>query len=514
MPHNFNFIRLAFVFVVVSGCAFNSPKQVSPKAGPGLSAKPMKVPNRRVSGDAPGPIDDCLMHSALYSKMNNLSAECTMNYVHYFPKEPVKTVNSARVRIGSYNLFHLGDKQAPMKNLSLIAAIINRWDVAGVQELMPLPLEWSTSNQLVFSLMTVGMNSKIQFPYENWEVVKPGYLNVLLELQKLDSSWALILQSQPEGEGSTGEMAGFFYRSRSVSLKEWTYCDADSSVDLKTKVRARNLGCLLKVPDSQKSLISRTAFAAYFKSGNFDFVGLTAHVRFSRDRSVSNIKAQKAYVCAGHEDPAKCSIALDETGRFYEIKVIADQISEFEKASGDKDIIYMADTNLEINSKTAPIWSATLSQAPGFEVFQPELTTLSVPGNKLASNYDHFILNRGPSKECDIGSIRSYNYWQESTVAESKDEVVAQINSYMNEEGRKKMLAAAEEQFAKLVKVQSSKQSQAVRPLTAREMAALKSSCSRAIARMRKNRTGALMELLSDHLPIEMNCSTKQPDDD
>lgn len=405
-----------------------------------------------------------------------------------------------------------------MKNISLVAAIINRWDIVGVQELMPLPLEWSVNNQQIFDLIATPRAS-VTFPYENWEVVKPGYFNVLLELQKLDPSWALILQSEPEGEGSTGEMAGFFYRSRFASLKEWDYCLAANSVDIKSKSSARNLACLLKVRPDQRNLISRTAFAAYFQVGNFDFVGLTAHVRFSPDQKLSNIAEQTKYICSGHATPGKCKIPRDQAGRYYEVKLIADQISEFERAAKDKDIIYMADTNIEMNARTAPLWAATLKPADGYEVYQPNKTTLSVPANNLASNYDHFVLSPGASSECDTKSIQSYDYWKAAELtavnpSQSGDPVVAQINTFLRDDGRKKMLASAEEQFGRLIKIQTARQGLGLRPLTPRERAQLSSSCSRAVGRMKKNKTGALMELLSDHLPIEMNCKINGRDDD
>lgn len=521
-------ILISFLVFTLSACAAKSPKapqSIKPVARQtsAISAAEISV----ISNETTGPIDDCLMHSYLYSRLNNLTSECTQNYVHFFSKENFRASTTVdkkfvpdtkKVRIGSYNLFHLGDNQAPMKNMSLVAAVMNRWDIVGAQELMPLPSEWSINNQQLFNLISQN-GQQVSFPSETWEVVKPGYLNLLIELQKLDPSWSLILQSQPEGEGSTGEMAGFFYRSRFVSLKEWTYCSPEGTTDIKSKAHNRNLACLIKVPESQKSLISRTAFAAYFQVGNFDFVGLTAHVRFSADMNLANIKAQSDYICKDSATPAKCKLPKDEAGRFYEIKVAMDQIAEFQKASGDKDIIYMGDTNLQMNAKSTATWAAALKPAEGFTVYQPNLTTLSVPLNKLASNYDHFLLSDKLTSECDTSSIQSYDYWKVADLkapaaAQANDPVIASINGFLRADGQAKMLEQAEEQFAKLIKIQSNRQGTAIRPLNPKERSQLSASCNKAVARMKKNKTGALMELLSDHLPIEMNCKIDGRDDD
>ena len=87
---------------------------------------------------SPGPIDDCLNFNVLYARNEGLTAECTLNYTHYF-SERVTPVSKANIRIGTFNLFHMGDNQSSLKNFKVVAKIMNQWDIVGSQELLPLP---------------------------------------------------------------------------------------------------------------------------------------------------------------------------------------------------------------------------------------------------------------------------------------------------------------------------------------------------------------------------------------
>ncbi|MES2855714.1 MAG: hypothetical protein V4692_07620, partial [Bdellovibrionota bacterium] len=91
-----------------------------------------------------GAIEDCLMAPFLYARDGELATECTLNYVHFYPSAPVAVETPpAQLKIGSFNMYHLGDSQALMKNMEIVSKIINQWDVVGAQELMPLPTEYS-----------------------------------------------------------------------------------------------------------------------------------------------------------------------------------------------------------------------------------------------------------------------------------------------------------------------------------------------------------------------------------
>lgn len=463
-----------------------------------------------------GPIDDCVQNTVLYSSTSHLIAECSGNYVHFYPENvnPRSAEStSGDLRIGSFNLFHLGDNQSPMKHLGLVAKIMNQWDVVGAQEMMPLPGEWADGNQKIFNLLSVKKGSSVSFPYENWSVTMPGYMRLLVELQALDPSWAVILQPVPEGEGTSGEMAGFYYRSKKVRLKEWGYCPAERAIDVRTGARVANYACLLQIPEDQRRLMSRVAFTAYFQAGKFDFVGVTTHVRFRASDKEEEQKEQAQDICSFHSNPAKCKPAKDEVGRFYEVTAIANQFNDIKKITGDNDIIFTGDFNLEDDKKSKDLWAASLAPAEGYQVTQTDMTTLSIKSAKMASNYDHFILDPKATSECDMSSIRAFDF---TTADTSSDPVMKEIAKFLNPAMQQILLADAQQSMATLTKYQlgRGKSEDSLRPLNDKEKAEMIRSYSESIQRMKANKYGALLELISDHVPIEMRCRIPARDDD
>lgn len=469
---------------------------------------------KSVSNTYRGPLDDCLQNGFVYTRLGDMMADCTLNYVHFYPSPAAKTQNmqkrkAGELKIGSFNLFHLGDNQAPLKNLALMANVINRWDIVGAQEFMPLPSDAALNNLSLMKLLQDESKKPIRFPYDDWHVVTPGYLKLLQELQKLDSSWALILQSSPAGEGSTGEMAGFFYRSSLVDLKEWDYCPAERSADIKTNAPLKNYACLVQVPEQTQKLISRTAFAANFRSGQFDFVGLTSHIRFRPPDSEADLRIQLDTICSMHADLKKCNLPKDSIGRFYEVVAVVEQISSIKEKAHDKDVIFMGDFNLELQPKNVEYWKAALRKAPGFVATQTELTTLSVPGNKLASNYDHFIFDPTETTECDARTAKSYNILLAAKV--TQDPVLKKFAGFFKAGGQTAFAETVATDLEKMLKYQE-KGDLFVRPLSDKEKKDYTDSMAESLKRMKVNDYAAEVELISDHLPIELSCRTNKAD--
>ncbi|MBS1970083.1 MAG: hypothetical protein JSU04_07230 [Bdellovibrionales bacterium] len=463
-----------------------------------------------------GPLDDCLQNAVLYGRANHLAADCTTNYVHFYPDNMnprMAESTNGELRIGSFNLFHLGDNQSSMKHYGLVAKIMNQWDVVGAQEMMPLPGDWATANQKIYELLSDGNGKMVTFPYDNWSVAMPGYLRLLMELQALDPSWAVILQPVPEGEGSSGEMAGFYYRSKRVRLKDWGYCPSDRAVDIKTNNQVGNFACLLQIPNDQRRLMSRVAFTAYFQAGKFDFVGVTTHVRFRAADAEADLKEQTDDICSFHENAAKCKPAKDEVGRFFEVAAIVNQFKDIKQITGDNDIIFTGDFNLQDDPKSKALWESALKPAPGFVVTQTGLTTLSIKGSKLISNYDHFILDPKATSECDIQSIRPFDF---TTADTSSDPVMREIAKFLSPSMQQMYLEDAQNAIATLTKYQAGRGNTggSVRPLSDKEKADIVRSYTEAVQRMKANKYGALMELISDHVPIEMRCRIPLRDDD
>lgn len=481
-----------------------------------FQSQQVKVSNTELSSQAGpdyrGPLDDCMQFEVLYARSGNLAADCTYNYIHYYPKNynpAVAEKTKGLLRIGSFNLFHLGDNQSPMKNLSLVAKIMNQWDVVGAQEMMPLPTEWAAANQKIFDFI-IKNRDNVVFPHPQWQVTTPGYLNLLHEMQKLDPSWALILQPMPEGEGTSGEMAGFFYRSGRVRLKDWGYCPQNNVTELKSNTHLYNYGCLAQVSEDQRRLMSRVGFTAFFQAGNFDFIGITTHVRFRPADQDLDRKAQEASICQDHQNPSKCKVADEFVGRFYEIQAVVRQIQSIKEIARDQDVIFMGDFNIEFADKNKALWAAALKEAPGYQVTQIAPTTLSIKSAKMSSNYDHFIFNPKTTKECDVTSIKDFNF---TDVENSSEPLKKEIARFLNPAIQSVLLSDAREQLETLTKFQLGKNT-GLRPLNNKEKEGMAKSFADSIERMKANKYGALLELISDHIPVEMDCHIGEKDDD
>ena len=466
-----------------------------------------RQPSAALRSETQGPIDDCLDHAYLYARYDGLKSECTMNYVHYYSEKTIPTgvPEGGKLRIGSFNLFHLGDNQSSLKNFALTAEIMNQWDVVGAQELMPLPTEQAISNHAICSLI-IQSGDNNDYIKRKLQVDRPGYLILLNELRRLDPSWSLILQPMAEGDGSSGEMAGFYYRKAVVQLRDCDYCPAERSIDLKSQNPTKSYGCLAQIPPEQQKLVSRRAFVTYFQSGKFDFIGMTAHVRFRAADLESDLRLQENEICQNHEDPKKCKPTKDNVGRYYEVKAVADQIDSIQRSARDKDVIYMGDFNVEYNTKTISYWKAALKSAEGFFVYQNLPTTLAVQRESLLSNYDHFIFNPKITTQCSPESVKPYDFTSSKTPTNALQEKIADAASPVNVQKQIEKRMGEIENFAK-AKVNKDN-SILVSNLDQKEVDEYKNRFAGTVERMKKNHVGAMLELISDHIPIEMECQT------
>lgn len=502
LKKSFYVLGICALVVVISYTVYTRNQQITSRT---------EFSSETPSASYRGPLDDCLQNAFLYSQDGKIAADCAVNYVHFYPnhidpREAEKT--RGKLRIGSFNVFHLGDNQAPLKNMKLVASIMNQWDLVGTQELMPLSSEWATTNSKIHDLLA--KSGKIAGPYDNWSVMLPGYLRLLSELRRLDPAWALILQAEPQGEASSTEMAGFYYRSNKVNLKDWDYCKADLSVDLKTSRNLPNYACFVRVPKERRELMSRLPFVAYFQSGTFDFVAVTTHVRFRPEDEASALSQQEKELCQLHATPDRCKIPKETVGRYYEVEATAAEFEAMQKVARDHDVIFMGDFNLAYDKKSQDLWNAALKSVPGYIVTQTDPTTLSIPAQRLASNYDHFIFDPKKTRECSVESVRIFDFTQ---ALQDSRPVMKEIAQYLGPDGKKMILEDTREYYSKLTKFQPANGG-ALRPLNEKEKESMAKSYADSIGRMEKNMHGALLELISDHIPIEMECTIGNSDDD
>jgi hypothetical protein len=462
-----------------------------------------------------GPLDDCLRSGRLYERVSDLESVCTPNYVHYFPrvdKNIQATIqNEIRsIKIGSFNMFHLGDDQTPLKNMKMMAQIIDHWDVVGSQELMPLPKDWSIANRQIDELLVDEKGQLKTFPYQNWKVVKPGYLQLLEALRERDKSWALIMQATAEGEGNTGEMAGFYYRSSRIKPKELSYCPKDLSADVRGNFPPQNLGCGLQVNPADRALMSRLPFVASFQAGHFDFIAISAHLRFHATMDAGDLAEQKKAVCENTLS-AKCKIQKDYIGRFFETLVTAKEMSVLSKI--DDDVIFMGDFNLEMKKNNLSMWKAALRPGPGVSVYQNEKTTLSLNNSGLASNYDHFVFNQENTPECKASSIRNFNYILPDKKSKDLIEMAGSISQYAQNVMQQKFIDEKKNILVQMIKPNKATNPTAPRQLNEKEKSDMINKYDRALVRLNQYKIGPAFEMLSDHIPIEMTCQIAERGD-
>lgn len=496
------------VGLVLVGCILPASKRVEPQA---TVTKLERLPTNTEDLRS-GPVADCLFLPLIYPDLKDLSSECNTQFVHFYPqasRRPI--VGDQALRVASFNVFNLGNNQVTMKNTELVAQIINQWDIVAVQELLPLNAFWFDHNKRIYqALQEKNKNllelAKLRSDLQNPVAKLPGYLELLVELRRLDSSWALILQGEPEGSANGAEMSGFFYRQNKTQIKELPYCAKESVYDERTGRVARPMGCSTFVPENLRPLVSRTAFVAHFEAGGFDFVGLSIHVRFNPDQDSANRKAQEDELCSKERrtNTSACNPNRQEVGRFFEVMMVADQLAELEKYTKSGQAIFMGDFNLEL--KKVELWRRAMHKAPGYDVYQKEKTTLSVPGNRLASNYDHFIIRYSLEKFCDLKSIRTFDFTRSPEIAKKTQHPIHQlIADELEPKSLHQLLTRYEENIRSWVKFVPPD----VGHLSETEIQSFISRNQRALDRMKRNRTGALLELVSDHLPIEMDCRTR-----
>lgn len=484
-----------FFFIITVGCQSPQLKTDSP---------PPRGPSQEALSTV-GPIDDCLQNAFLYSRDSDLESECTLNYVHYYPRVDIPPVAKKEIQIGSFNLFHLGDNQAPLKNLRVVAQIMNQWDLVGAQELMPLAQDHVLVNKKVFELVATNPPSYLSTSAA-WSVEPPGYIALLEELRKLDPSWSLILQSQAAGEGSSGEMAGFYYRRSVIRPQPWDYCPREQSRDLKAQKDTDNLGCLVQVPQDKAHLVSRMPFASYFKSGDFDFIALSTHVRFRPVATQKDLQQQTDELCENFArlpnkptsgKNAECKPTKDNVGRFYEVKMVAEAYDKIIAAAKDQDFLFMGDFNIELNALTKPYWDSALLAAPQLRVYQEEPTTVAVKQEKILSNYDHFILSPQVTTHCDAKSAKSFNM---SSTLQS-------IGEASRPEQMEKWIQMKSLELKTRVKVGKENDQTVLKSVPEKELESRITRFQKTKKRAAVNIYGTVMELISDHLPISMKCS-------
>lgn len=399
---------------------------------------------------------ESLAQECLYNKQflkPNYHIQCELNYHHYNSAATDKYYSKAKalakgnVKIAEFNALHPGMSKTLFKDYKKVAQLINRYDVVGVTELIPLVANDFDNNLAVVDFVKSApdeikadqaeLKTLNQEQSEKYSVVRarkikllklkiaqmkadlkqaaqlyraPGYVRILEELQKLKNGkeWALILS--PRGEAAstspTEELVGYYYRSSVVKPKSNDYCQG-----VRKFGKASPLACIINMGtrffDEDKShVFSRRPFLAEFISGRFTFMLITSHVIFDSPKNedlMENI-VESAFGVSSYEELG-IGVQKSNYARFAEIKVTLDFINNYLKDHPKKDVIFMGDFNLEADNK---FWPEVLNSWPGAELYITEKTSTNQarydgagnPTNAVTSNYDHFVFDPKNTSEC------------------------------------------------------------------------------------------------------------------
>jgi hypothetical protein len=245
-----------------------------------------------------------------------------------------------------------------------------------------------------------------------------------MELKKIDPSWALILSPRGDSaqEGSVEEMVAYFYRGSLVRPIVNPHCQ-----EFKDNRGGTPYACLINLRANfmGKDLsvhFSRRPFMASFQSANFKFTLVSNHVvyGYGGDENAQTMLLNDTFGTDVLEQIGT-GVTMANFARFAEVKNTLDFMNRYVERYQDKNIMFVADTNLV---PKIPFWADVLKTFPGSTLLINEPTTISptrysIDGretNGVANSYDHFILNPKTFSNCSSGEV--YNYYRSDVRAD------------------------------------------------------------------------------------------------
>ena len=407
----------------------------------GIAPKTYDVPHLKCSSKEQADFDKSPCRKAYYTELFRMQCQsiadhyvqgdyrvnCYDNYHHYnaqafrehYKKEKIaKGKRRKEVRIGGFNMLHPTNGRTMFKDLHLLSKIIDKeFDLlAGLELISNTAKDLQHNNRLNAYIkyysevlktreMTAKQRAKIESGLKRAKssLIVPGYAKILRRLRKLDPSWALIMSSRGESLRVNGqkEFVGYYYRARMVRPMPNKFCSQELS-----KVRANSkMGKLAAcTPWFNKRInkaFSRRPFIADFESGAFRTTMVASHVIFkSPPKDEGNRMAEvmmPAFQVNSYEEfPRGEGIDGSNYARWAEVKLTLDLMQDMRKNHGIKNIIYVADFNLESKEH---LWRHVLKSFPGGKIYIEGPTSLSLTHGP-SSNYDHFIFNPSQTTRC------------------------------------------------------------------------------------------------------------------
>ncbi|MBD65724.1 MAG: hypothetical protein CME62_10990 [Halobacteriovoraceae bacterium] len=399
-------------------------------------------------------LKECLNNKKILEK--SYSIICEKNYHHYNSSayktiyNKAKALRQKKVRIAEFNALHPGMSKTKFKDYTAVAKMMNKFDVIGVTELIPLMSSDAANNDEVVKFMQETPKEIVSIKKElrnlrrqqrsRHSVVRdreinllelkkeqlendlqrvseiyrePGYVKILSALRKLSGGedWALILS--PRGEGAVGsptpELVGYYYRASVVKPLSNPYCR-----DIRRYGQATAFACIIDMDKkdlgrNKQHVFSRRPFLAEFISGNFSFVLVTSHVLFDSPND-ENVRRRIMRDSLGLDaidliGVRNSGLKTNEWARWAEIQVTLEFIAKYMQENKNDDVIYMGDFNLETENQ---YWPEVLKTWGGSKLYISDKTSTNnsryhsdgSPTHGVTSNYDHFIFNPKKTSEC------------------------------------------------------------------------------------------------------------------
>lgn len=459
----------------------------------------------------------------------NDTVECTDDYLLFESKQKT-TITKRKIKIGSFNIIRIGQAQTRFKRNDFVAEMMEQWDLVTVVEIMTMGKEHLSYNQKVDSLAQSLTDEKLKKNIEpSYEI--PRYLLILKELRKRDPAWSLIMAPQGTGETTASyEYVGFFYRNGLVE-------------NTKTKFCGDKRGCLTPISrENYENIVSRSPFVARFKAGKLDFNAAGLHLRFrapAEDCSTSGAATGKGKKKCVDYSRAELDIVNEylkaaektkinkEDARYLELAV-AHRVLE----RSEEEVLVMGDFNLEFKERTKKLWNFSVGHE---NIFVNEPTSISAL-NGLANQYDHFVFV--PEKNlasCDINTARAFNFVLDVNNPVTSEPALKNLASFLSarknkqallkafsEDLKKDQVLSCEGQICKMVPRYTAEQATNLACLYERNVLGNDSKTCKVASEDEaeegdEDASGATPtkklpykvyhEVISDHIPIEMECS-------
>lgn len=467
-----------------------------------------------------------------------------------------------------------GQTHARYKDISLIAKIINKFDVLAATELLQITTTDMKHNKQLLNflknapakmkslkseitalnknknkkilLQTALMKLSADYKKAKDYYRKPGYLQILDELHKLKNGkeWALILTPYSQGavKSTTRELIGYFYRSSRVKPRKNRYCD-----EVKKPSSFIQYACIPNfdgyiLDQNYSDMISRKPFLAEFISGRFSYTLLASHTIFNSPKDPEHVQnyIERSFGVSQVKDLPK-GVNDKNFARFGEVKASLKFMQALmTQGYSQQDIILLGDLNLENEN---PYWAKALQEFDNASLFIDTKTSLTVRRYKgrnqsetkgLSSKYDHFIFNPTNTRECIDKKTKSikggaFNFLEGQFNAEINKRYKVRLeqkqgNYYKRD--NKKYYALAKEFIIPIQEGKSSFKTFGKKVITYKDQTYksfgiindhkkndqyVDGFLRRILAEQLSDNTYYRLykELISDHLPIYMECSTK-----